>query len=118
MLGYPECSKDLVAPASLLYRYSVHFSYHLIHDNFIACYFFLCRVDDWTMGRERSYADYMKMVNISVMYSFNVFLPLNSMLSRSAWNHLKRKLPSTLGVTKESGLRSPKNTFIMDLRIK
>jgi len=41
MLGYPESAPDLVSPASLLYR-----------------------LEDWSMGRERSFSTYMEMVGI------------------------------------------------------
>eukprot|EP01041_Mallomonas_annulata_P000653 gene653-1265_t len=41
MLGYPECTPEMVSPASLLYR-----------------------LEDWSMGNKRSFATYLDMVGI------------------------------------------------------
>lgn len=44
MLGYPECAARLVEPPSLLYK-----------------------INQWAMGRERSFSDYMSMVGLDVV---------------------------------------------------
>ena len=73
MLGYPESTRALVSPASLLYRFGPT-SISLVppsltHVQMPGCCSDViivigCRLDDWSMGRERSFSSYMDMVGI------------------------------------------------------
>mmetsp|Transcript_15258 Transcript_15258/g.28723 ORF Transcript_15258/g.28723 Transcript_15258/m.28723 type:complete len:529 (+) Transcript_15258:39-1625(+) len=55
MLGYPECAARLVQPPSVLHK-----------------------LDRWSMGRERSFSDYMHMVGLD---------PVNKVSTRNEWCH-------------------------------
>jgi len=55
MLGYPESKADLIYPNSVLYR-----------------------LDEWGMGKKRSFSKYMEMVGID---------PLQKKITTNKWCH-------------------------------